>query len=61
MTPLEEAVLEAIRAEPGLAPKEYALRLPWTYQTAVRAARRLVARGLVRRTGATNSARYWPA
>jgi hypothetical protein len=60
MTPTEQAVLEAIRAEPGLHPKDYWMASPVSYRESTRAARRLVRAGLVRTTGATSATRYWP-
>lgn len=60
MSPIEQAVLDAIRAEPGLHPKQYWQRTGLSYGQATSAARRLVRAGLVKRTGQTNSARYWP-
>jgi len=60
VTPTEAAVLEAIRAEPGLHPKEYWQRTGLTYGQATAAARRLVRAGLVRTTGRTVATRLWP-
>lgn len=60
MTDLERAVLDAITAEPGLHLREYARRLPYTYNTVARACQRLFAEGLVRREGRTRATRYYP-
>jgi hypothetical protein len=61
MDAAEEQVLEAIRAEPGLHPREYAQRVHLSYMEATEAARRLVAAELVIRTGQTVATRYWPS
>ena len=60
MDPVERQVYDAIHAEPGLHPREYVRRLGIGYTEATSAARRLLAAGLVRRTGQTQGVRYWP-
>ena len=58
---IERAMYNAICAEPGLHPREYVQRVQVNYQAATNAARRLLALGVVRRTGQTRNIRYWPA
>jgi len=50
-TRVEREVYAAICAEPGLHPREYVQRVPSGYWEVTAAARRLLAAGLVRRTG----------
>ncbi len=53
-------MLDAIAAEPGLHLREYTSRaFAGRYQAGARAAQRLAAAGLVRRTGHTQGVRYW--
>src|SRR5436190_20423135 len=61
MDRIERLMYDAIHAEPGLHPGEYVRRVPAAYTTATAAARRLLAAGLVIRTGNTRNIRYWPA
>ena len=61
MDRLERQVYDAIAAEPDLHPRDYRERLGLRYSEGSRAAQRLVAAGLIMRTGNSKQIRYWPA